>query len=128
MTRRAFHGLYLQPTGAPTFFSFVTYTPQSREQMLACGDLKEGEEYINPVICDFLLFVAEWILNVPLNDEFPWGYDDVTIICSRKRGDGSQQEYLLQINNSVKNEQKDSALNRLLKIVRQHSWNGFKLM
>ena len=96
--------------------------------MLACGDLKEGEEYINPVICDFLLFVAEWILNVPLNDEFPWGYDDVTIICSRKRGDGSQQEYLLQINNSVKNEQKDSALNRLLKIVRQHSWNGFKLM
>ena len=96
--------------------------------MLGCGDLKEGEEYINPVICDLLLFVAEWILNVPLNDEFPWRYDDVTIICSRKRGDGSQHEYLLRISDSAKNEQKDAALNRLLKIVQRQSWNGFKLM
>ncbi len=96
--------------------------------MFACGDLKNEDDYINPVICDFLLFATEWILNVPLNDEFPWRYDNVTIICSRKRGDGSQQEYLLQINISDKNEQIDSALNRLLKIVQQHPWNGFKLM
>jgi hypothetical protein len=37
----------------------VTYTPQSREQMLACGDLEKEDEYINPVISDFLLFAAE---------------------------------------------------------------------
>ena len=80
------------------------------------------------MICDFLLFVAEGVLNVPRNDEFPWGYDDVTIICSRKRGDGSQHEYLLQISESVKDERKDSVLNRLMKIVQRQSWNGFKLM
>ena len=126
MTRRAFHGLHLQPTGAPSFFSFVTYTPQSKEQMLACGDLGEEEEYINPVICDFLLFVAEWILKVPLNNDFPIGYDDVKVICSRQRGNGSQHEYLVRISDLVENEPSRSVLERLLEIVHRQSWNGFK--
>ena len=126
MTRRAFHGMYLQPTGSPSCFSFVTYTPQSKEQMIACGDLDEKEEYINPVICDFLLFVAEWILKVPLNNDFPIGYDDVSVICSRQRGNGSQHEYLVQISDLAENEPKRSVLERLLKIVRRQSWNGFK--
>ena len=124
--RRAFHGLHLQPTGAPSFFSFVTYTPQSKEQLVACGDLAEGEEYINPVVCDFLLFAAEWILKVPLNNEFPIGYDDVRVVCSRQRGNGIQHEYLLQISELAENESKRSVLKRLLKILRRHSWNGFK--
>ena len=126
MTRRAFHGLHLQQTGAPSFFSFVTYTPQSKEQMLACGDLGEEEEYINPVICDFLLFVAEWILKVPLNNDFPIGYDDVKVICSRQRGNGSQHEYLVQISDLAENEPRRSVLERLLEIVHRQSWNGFK--
>ena len=126
MTRRAFHGLHLQPTGAPSFFSFVTYTPQSKEQMLACGDLGEEEEYINPVICDFLLFVAEWILKVPLNNDFPIGYDDVKVICSRQRGNGSQHEYLVQISDLAENEPRRSVLESLLEIVHRQSWNGFR--
>ena len=126
MTRRAFYGLHLQPTGSPSCFSFVTYTPQSKEQMVACGDLGEEEEYINPVICDFLLFIAEWILKVPLNNDFPLSYDDVTVICSRQRGNGSQHEYLMQISKLEDNDLKRSVLERLLKIVHRQSWNGFK--
>ena len=126
MTRRAFYGLHLQPTGEQSCFSFVTYTPQSKEQMVACGDLGEGEEYINPVICDFLLFIAEWILKVPLNNDFPISYDDVTVICSRQRGNGSQHEYLVQISELEDNDLKRSVLERLLKIVHRQSWNGFK--
>ena len=94
--------------------------------MVACGDLAEGEEYINPVVCDFLLFAAEWILKVPLNNEFPIGYDDVRVVCSRQRGNGIQHEYLLQISELAENESKRSVLKRLLKILRRHSWNGFK--
>ena len=126
MTRRAFHGLHLQPTGSPSFFSFVTYTPQSKEQMVACGDLDEDDEYINPVICDFLLFVAEWILKVPLDNDFPIEYDDVSVICSRQRGHGSQHEYLVHISHLADNEPKRAVLARLLKIVQRQSWNGFK--
>ena len=49
MGRQRFRGLYLQATGHPLSFSFVTYTPQTREQMVACGDLRADEEYFNPV-------------------------------------------------------------------------------
>jgi len=94
--------------------------------MVACGDLGEEEEYINPVICDFLLFIAEWILKVPLNNDFPLNYDDVTVICSRQRGNGSQHEYLMQISKLEDNDLKRSVLERLLKIVHRQSWNGFK--
>ena len=126
MTRRAFQGLYLQPTGAPSCFSFVTFTPQSKEQMVASGDLGEKEEYINPVICDFLLFVSEWILKVPLSNEFPFEYDDVKVICSRQRGTGIQHEYLIKITDGKGNEQQSSVLERLRKTIGQKSWNGFK--
>ena len=63
MSTRRFKGLYLQATGDPCCFSFVTYTPQTREQMLACGDLDTREEYFNPVIFDFLLFASEAALG-----------------------------------------------------------------
>ena len=59
---RPFKGLFLQKTGAPFVYSFVTYTPQTKEQMIACGDLAEGEEFLSQVVCDFLLFVSEGIL------------------------------------------------------------------
>ena len=58
MSKRRFKGLYLQATGDPCCFSFVTYTPQTREQMLACGDLDESEEYFNPVIFDYDLLLC----------------------------------------------------------------------
>ena len=32
--------------------------------MIRCGDLQDDEEYINQVVCDFLLFIAEEILDV----------------------------------------------------------------
>ena len=88
MNTRRFKGLYLQATGDPCCFSFVTYTPQTREQMLACGDLDESEEYFNPVIFDFLLFASEAALGAPAGNPFPITYDDVSIITSRQRGSG----------------------------------------
>ena len=94
--------------------------------MIACGDLKENEEYINPVICDFLLFISEWILKVPFNSEFPINYDDVKVICSRKRGNGTQHEYLVQIQGLSNQGSKRSALNKLLAVVENKSWNGFQ--
>ncbi len=94
--------------------------------MIACGDLKENEEYINPVICDFLLFISEWILKVPFNSEFPIDYDDVIVICSRKRGNGIQHEYLVQIQGLSNQGSKRSALNKLLAVVENKSWNGFQ--
>ena len=71
MNTRRFKGLYLQATGDPCCFSFVTYTPQTREQMLACGDLDESEEYFNPVIFDFLLFASEAALGAQLATPSP---------------------------------------------------------
>ncbi len=94
---RPFKGLYLRLTGAPLFFSFVTYTPQSKEQMIACGDLLEGEEFLSQVVCDFLLFVSEGILELSFSSDFPIHYDDVVVVCSRQRGDGVQHEYLIRI-------------------------------
>ena len=94
--------------------------------MIACGDLKESEEYINPVICDFLLFISEWILQVPFNSEFPINYDDVKVICSRKRGNGIQHEYLIQIQFLADQGPKRSTLNELLTIIKNESWNGFQ--
>ena len=97
MSKRRFKGLYLQATGDPCCFSFVTYTPQTREQMLACGDLDESEEYFNPVIFDFLLFASEAALGAPAGNPFPITYDDVSIITSRQRGSGIQHEYLIRL-------------------------------
>ena len=97
MGSRPFKGLFLQKTGAPFFFSFVTYTPQTKEQMIACGDLAEGEEFLSQVVCDFLLFISEGILGRSLTNDFPVSYDDVIVVCSRQRGQGAQHEYLLQI-------------------------------
>ena len=77
---RPFKGLYLHKTTAPFFFSFVTYTPQAKEQMIACGDLAEGEEYLSQVVCDFLLFISEGILGHVLTADFPISYDDVVIV------------------------------------------------
>ena len=63
-----FKGLYLQATGDPYCFSFVTYTPQTREQMVFCGDLDESEEYLNPIIFDFLFFAPQSALGAPVGD------------------------------------------------------------
>mgnify|MGYP001234720001 CR=1 FL=1 len=48
--------------------------------MICCGDLQDDEEYINQVVCDFLLFIAEGILDVRFTSDFPIQYDDVMII------------------------------------------------
>ena len=97
MSTHRFKGLYLQATGDPCCFSFVTYTPQTRGQMLACGDLGESEEYFSPVIFDFLLFASEAALGAQAGNPFPITYDDVSIITSRQRGSGIQQEYLIRL-------------------------------
>ena len=72
MSDKPFHRLYLQPTQSRLFFSFVTYTPQMREQMICLGDLLDGEECINQVVCDFLLCIAEGILGLrfQVNSQF----------------------------------------------------------
>lgn len=119
-----FKGLYLQITGDPYCFSFVTYTPQTREQMISCGDLKESEEYLNPVIFDFLLFISERVLNLSPGDTLPINYDDLEIVCHRERGSGIQSEYLLRINPLNLNRAKQDILNSAIGILSQNSWNG----
>ena len=47
--------------------------------MIRSGDLQDGEEYINQVVCDFLLFIAEGLLDVGFTSDFPIQYDDVMI-------------------------------------------------
>ena len=88
---------YIRSQRNRLFFSFVTYTPQTLEQMICSGDLLGAEEYINQVVCDFLLFIAEGILGLRFTSEFPIQYDDIMIVCSRQRGRGVQHEYLLGI-------------------------------
>ena len=124
MVSSRFRGLYLLNTGHPLCFSFVTYTPQTREQMVACGDLGEDEEYFNPVVFDFLLFASEGILGSPFADLFPIGYDDVKIVASRKRGTGLQHEYLIKIKQDEWNETMGSALTLLRTILSHESWRG----
>ena len=122
---RPFKGLYLQKTTAPFFFSFVTYTPQTKEQMIACGDLVEGEEYLSQVVCDFLLFISEGVLGHVLTADFPISYDDVVIVCSRQRGNGVQHEYLIQvIDRGWTNEAQTRLLDELMAILSHPLWNG----
>ena len=92
--------------------------------MVACGDLGQDEEYFNPVIFDFLLFVSEGILGWSYADLFPIGYDDVKIFASRIRGSGIQHEYLIGIKQDYWNESMDSALSHLRTVMSDASWKG----
>jgi len=127
MSSPRFKGLYLQATGDPFCFSFVTYTPQTRDQMLACGDLDASEEYFNPVIFDFLLFTSEAALGAPSGGNFPIGYDDVSIITSRKRGSGLQHEYLIRLSSPDWNASKQNAIDELQNVLTSERWNGSQL-
>ena len=124
MSTPRFKGLYLQATGDPSCFSFVTYTPQTKEQMLACGDLDASEEYFNPVIFDFLLFASEAALVTPYGDSFPITYDDVSIITSRQRGSGIQHEYLIRLSDNDWNDAKQLAVDQLQDVLTSELWNG----
>jgi len=127
MSTPPFRGLYLQTTGDPSCFSFVTYTPQIKEQMLACGDLDESEEYFNPVIFDFLLFASEAALGAPAGDSFPITYDDISIVTSRQRGSGIQHEYLIRLSDHDWNAAKQSAVDQLQEVLSSVRWNGARL-
>ena len=123
-----FKGLYLQATGDPSCFSFVTYTPQTKEPMIAYGDLDASEEYLNPVIFDFLLFASEAALGAPAGDPFPITYDDVSIITSRKRGSGIQHEYLIRLSSPDWNASKQNVIDQLQEVLTNEQWNGARLM
>ena len=127
MSTRRFKGLYLQATGDPCCFSFVTYTPQTKEQIVACGDLDASDEYFNPVIFDFLLFASEAALGAPSGDSFPIKYDDVSIITSRQRGSGIQHEYLIRLSDQDWNDSKQSAIDQLQDVLMSEEWNGARL-
>ena len=127
MSRQRFRGLFLQNTGHPLCFSFVTYTPQSRDQMVSCGDLSRDDEYFSPVLFDFLLFVSEGILGNQPEASFPLGYDDLAIAASRIRGTGVQHEYLIRVNQMAWNDQKQSVLDQLREILSKASWDGARL-
>lgn len=125
---RPFKGLFLQKTDAPFFFSFVTYTPQTKEQMIACGDLAEGEEFLSQIVCDFLLFISEGILGRTFNADFPISYDDVIVVCSRQRGDGVQHEYLIRIiDRSWTHDRQSRLLDELTMILSHPLWDGAML-
>ena len=125
MSNKPFYRIYLQPTQSRMFFSFVTYTPQTRDQKIRCGDLQDDEEYINQVVCDFLLFVAEGILDVRFTSDFPIQYDDVMIVCSRQRGRGVQHEYLLGIQADRLTNSGLDLLDLLSKALSRPLWEGF---
>ena len=127
MSRQRFRGLYLQNTVHPLCFSFVTYTPQTRDQMVSCGDLNPDDEYFNPVLCDFLLFVSEGILGLSPDAAFPLGYDDLAIAASRIRGTGVQHEYLITVKQGAWNDQKQAVLDQLRDILSRASWDGARL-
>lgn len=95
--------------------------------MIACGDLKECEEYLNPVIFDFLLFCSERVLNLSPSDTFPIDYDDIEMVCHRERGGGIQSEYLLRIKSNSLSQAKQDLLNSVIQILSQDSWNGSTL-
>ena len=122
-----FKGLYLQATGDLCCFSFVTYTPQTIEQMLSCGDLNESEEYFNPVIFDFLLFASEAVLAAPVDDSFPIKCDDISIVTSRKRGSGIQHEYPIRLSSHNWNDSKQSACEQHQDVLTSERWNGARL-
>ncbi len=105
----------------------MTYTPQTREQILACGDQNEDEEYFNPVIFDFLLFASEAALGAPAGNQFPITYDDVSIITSRQRGSGIQHEYLLRLSYDDWNDAKQLAVDQLQDVLSSERWNGARL-
>ena len=128
MSTPRFKGLYLQATGDPRCFSFVTYKPQTKEQMLACGDLDASEEYLNPVIFDFLLFASEGALGGSASGSFPIGYDDVSILSSRRRGSGIQHEYLIRLSSHDWNEAKQSVADQLQHVLTSERWDGARLM
>ena len=127
MSTRRFKGLYLQATGDPCCFSFVTYTPQTKEQMVACGDLDASDEYFNPVIFDFLLFASEAALGAPSGDSFPIKYDDVSIITSRQRGSGIQHEYLIRLSDQDWNDSKQPAIDQLQDMLMSEQWDGARV-
>ena len=127
MNRRRFRGLYLQNTGHPLCFSFVTYTPQTRDQMVSCGDLGPDDEYFNPVLFDFLLFVSEGILGDSPDASFPLGYDDLAIVASRIRGTGAQHEYLIRVHQLAWSDRKQAVLDQLRDILGRASWDGARL-
>ena len=127
MARRRFRGLFRQNTGDPLCFSFVTYTPQTRDQMVSCGDLGADEEYFNPVLFDFLLFVSEGILGLSPDALFPLDYDDLAIVASRIRGTGVQHEYLIAIKQAAWDDSKQSVLDQLREILSSDSWDGAQL-
>ena len=127
MSSEGFKGIYLQSTGDSHCFSFVTYTPHSREQMIACGDLDEHEEYFNPVVFDFLLFISEVVLLQPPDFACPIAYDDITVRWSRQRGNGVQHEYLIQVSQHAWDEAKQVLLNQLLEVLRSPNWTGSRL-
>ena len=93
--------------------------------MIRCGDLRDDEEYINQVVCDFLLFIAEGILDVRFTSDFPIQYDDVMIVCSRQRGRGVQHEYLLGIQAERLTNSGSGLLDLLGNVLSSPLWEGF---
>ena len=92
--------------------------------MICSGDLQDGEEYINQVVCDFLLFIAEGILDVRFTSDFPIQYDDVMIVCSRQRGQGVQHEYLLGIQPDRLPDSGWRLIDLLKNLLSSPLWNG----
>ena len=96
----------------------------TREQMIVSGDLGVSDEYFNPVIFDFLLFLSEHLLDLPSYDCLPIKYDDIIVICSRQRGDGSQREYLINIRQDNLSFSKKSTLDKIRMLLSDTEWQG----
>jgi len=115
---RCYQELDLELTDMPFTFAFTTHTPPTQEELIEEG---YDEDY-NRIESDFFLYVTEGILHQLepysessifwddfwLDDSFP------TIICSKEIGDGGMSEYLIRLDESVKDFAQCSVLVNLL--------------
>ena len=76
--------------------------------MVSCGDLDESEEYLNPIIFDFLFFAPQSALGAPVGDSFLINCDDFSNVTSRKRGSVIQHEYPIRLSRHDWNDSKQS--------------------
>ena len=124
MGKSRFHGLYLQNTGHPLYFSFVTYT-RKRESRWSPVEI-----WVKMRSTSIRLFLISFYLHQKGSLGGPmliFSQSDMMmsrLLLQRKRGSGIQHEYLIEIKQDSWNESMDSALSRLRAVMSDESWKG----
>jgi hypothetical protein len=121
---RCYQELNLEFADMPYYFVFTTHTPPTQEELIEEG---YDEDY-NRVASDFFLYVTEGLLHILepysessiLHDD-NWLDDSFSILCSREIGDGWMSEYLIRLDERVRDSIQYSVLVNLLAY--KHLWD-----